>query len=116
MMQHERERGQPGGLISTIGRLIRPYELALLLVGAGAGIVWALVSLTLGFSLSLVQGSGAVRAAVIVFNLPLFLAGWLARGLRLTIIDPSSLVMAAGVGLTLVPIMVCIGAERWRAG
>lgn len=115
MMRHEREGGQPGGVISTIGRLIRPYELALLLVGAGAGILWALVSLTLGFSLSLVQGSGAVRAAVIVFNLPLHLAGWAARALHLTVIDPSGLVMAAGVALTLDPIVVWIGAERWRA-
>lgn len=115
MMRHESGGGEGGRVMSTAGRLVRPHELALVLLGAGAGILWALISLTLGFSLSLVQGSGAVRRAGIIFNLPLFLAGWLAYALHLTIIDPSGLVMAAGVALTLVPIVVWIGAERWQA-
>jgi hypothetical protein len=114
MMRHE-SGGEGGHVMSTAGRLIRPHELALVLLGAGAGVLWALISLTLGFSLSLVEGSVAVRGAGIIFNLPLYLAGWLAYALHLTIIDPSGLVMAAGVALTLVPVAVWIGAERWQA-
>ncbi len=101
--------------MSTAGRLVRPHELALVLLGAGAGVLWALTSLTLGLSLSAVQAAGAARAVVVVLDLPLFLAGWAARTLHLNIIDPSGLVMAAGVALTLVPIVVWIGAERWQA-
>lgn len=115
MMRHEAGGSEAGRVMSTAGRLVRPHELALVLLGAGAGILWALVSLTLGLSWSTVQGSGAVRGAAIVLNLPLHLAGWLAYALHLTVIDPSGLVMAAGVALTLVPIVAWIGAERWRA-
>lgn len=115
MMRHEAGGSEGGRVMSTAGRLVRPHELALVLLGAGAGILWALVSLTLGLSWSAVQAAGVVRGAVVVLDLPLFLAGWAARTLHLNIIDPSALVMAAGVALTLVPIVAWIGAERWRA-
>jgi hypothetical protein len=102
------------GRLSTVGRLIRPDELALLLLGAGAGILWALLSLTLGLSPSLLQAPGAVRAGVIVLRLPLVVAGWVASALHLTAIDPSALVMAVGVALTLVPVVIWLVADRWR--
>jgi hypothetical protein len=100
--------------MSTAGRLIRPDELALILLSAGAGILWALLSLTLGLSLPLVQTSGAVRAALIALSVPLFVGGWVARGLHLTVIDPSGLVMVAGVTVTLAPVVIWTGIQRWR--
>ena len=113
-MRDESEGSQTGGEMSTVGRLIRSDELALLLLGAGAGILWALLSLTLGLSPSWLQASAAVRAALIALNLPLYVAGWVARALHLTVIDPSGLVMAAGLVVTLVPVVIWIGIQRWR--
>jgi hypothetical protein len=101
-------------VMSTEGRLIRPDELALLLLGGGAGILWALLSLTLGLSQFFLQASGAMRIPAIVLSLPLHLASWVARALHLTAIDPSGFVMASGVAVTLVPVVIWIAIQRWR--
>jgi hypothetical protein len=114
MMRHESGGSLAGGVMSTASRLIRPHELALVLLGAGAGILWALLSLALGFSQYFVQASGAVRVPAIVLNLPLHLTTWVARALHLTAIDPSGLVMAAGVTVTLIPVVIWLGIQRWR--
>lgn len=113
-MRHESGGSLAGEVMSTAGRLIRPDELALVLLGAGAGILWALLSLTLGLSQALAQASVAVRAALIALNLPLYIAGGVARALHLTVIDPSGLVMAVGLAVTLIPIVIWIAIQRWR--
>lgn len=76
--------------------------------------LWALLSLVLGTSPFLVHASGGLRAAVMVLNLALYLAGWVASTLHLTVIDPSAVVVTVAVTVTLVPIAIWLGSERRR--
>jgi hypothetical protein len=113
-MRHKRVASEAGHLISTRGRLLRWDELALVLLGAGAGLLWGLLSVIFGMHLHLAQISAALRVAATLFNLPLSLAWWLGSTLQLPLVDPTGLVMATGATLGVLPAAVWLGLERWR--
>jgi len=52
-MREERTDSEPSQLISTRGRLLRWDEVALVVLGAGAGLLWGLLSLVFGMPLHL---------------------------------------------------------------
>ena len=113
-MRHSRVDSEAGQLISTRGRLLRWDEVAFVLLGAAAGLLWGLLSLVFGMPLHLAQMSAALRVAATVFNLPLSLAWWLGSTLQLPLVDPTGLVMATGATLGVLPVAVWMGIERWR--
>jgi hypothetical protein len=113
-MSHKRVALEAGQLISTRGRLLRWDELALVVLGAAAGLLWGLLSLILGMPLHLAQISGPLRVAATLLNLPLSLAWWLGSTLQLPLVDPIGLVMATGAILGLLPSGAWLGFERWR--
>jgi len=113
-MRQERTGSEPSQLISTRGRLLRWDELALVVLGTGAGLLWGLLSLVFGMPLHLAQMSGPLRVAATVFNLPLSLAWWSGSTLQLPLVDPTGLVMATGATLGVLPVAVWLGVERWR--
>jgi len=113
-MRHNRVDSEAGQLILTRGRLLGWDEVALVLLGAAAGLLWGLLSLVFGMPLHLAQMSAALQVAATVFNLPLSLAWWLGSTLQLPVVDPTGLVMATGATVGVLPVAVWLGVERWR--
>ncbi len=113
-MRREQIDSEAGQIISTRGHPFRWDELAFVLLGSAGGLAWGLTSLIFGMPLHLAQVPAPVRAAAILFNLPLSLAGWLGSTLQLPLVDPTGLVMATGATLGLVPMAAWLGFERWR--
>jgi hypothetical protein len=95
-------------------RLVRDYEWMLVLMTAGGGYLWGILSLFVGFSWTFVEATGVLRAVLTVFTVPLYVAYWLGSTLRLSVIDPSGVIIATGVILGLIPGVVCLGVLRWR--
>jgi hypothetical protein len=94
-------------------RLIRDYEWMLLLMAAGGGVLWGMLSLFVGFSWRLVEAAGMLRVVLTVFTVPLYVAYWLGSALRLSVTDPSGVVIATGMILGLIPGVVCLGVLRY---
>jgi hypothetical protein len=100
---------------SITGRLPGWDGLAVVLLGAGAGLLWGLVSLIFGMFLHLAPISAPLRVAAALFTLPLSLAWWLGSTLQLPLVDPTGLVLATGTTLGVLPVVAWLGVERWRA-
>jgi hypothetical protein len=95
-------------------RLVRDYEWMLLLMAVGGGLLWGVLSLFMGFSWRFVEAAGVLRIVLTVFTAPLHVAYWLGSMLRLSVTDPSGVVIATGAILGLIPGVVCLGVLRWR--
>ena len=113
-MRQTRTGSETSRLDSTTARLLRQEELAFVLMGCGAGLLWGLLSLIFGMPLHLAQISAAPRVAAALFTLPLSLAWWLGSTLQLPLGDPTGLVMATGTTLGVLPVAAWLGVERWR--
>jgi hypothetical protein len=114
-MRRPRTGPETGQLGSDAGRFLRWDELALVLLGAGAELLWGLVSLIFGMFLHLAPISAPLRVAAALFTLPLSLAWWLGSTLQLPLVDPTGLVLATGTTLGVLPVVAWLGVERWRA-
>ena len=93
---------------------VRDYEWPLLLLAVGGGVLWGVLSLLLGFSWFFIEARGVLRAVLTVIALPLEVAYWVGNTMRLSVTDPSGVVIATGVMLGLVAGVVCLGVLRWR--
>ena len=96
------------------GGLVRDHEWAFLLLACAGGSAWGLVSLVVGLSSSFVGSSGLVRVVLTALCLPLEVAQWLGRILRLPAVDPTGLVMASGGLLALIAAAAFLAVLRWR--
>jgi len=94
--------------------LVRDYEWMLLLMSVGGGLFWGVLSLFVGFSWSFVEATGVLRVVLTVFAVPLYVAYWLGSTLRLSVTDPSGVVIATGLILGLISGGGCLAVLRWR--
>ena len=92
----------------------RYYQWMWLLLAASVGGVWGLTSLVVGLSWPYVHASSAIRAALAVASLPVLLTFWVGAHLHISVHDPSALVVLVGVVLGLIPLLACLGVQRWR--
>lgn len=93
------------------GPLFRAGDAALLLLSGGLGLLWGLGSLLLVFSWDFASSTGTLRAVLALLALPFYGAAQLARLLPLSIIDPSGVTIASGLGLALG--LVVVSLLRW---
>jgi hypothetical protein len=114
MMGEGRLEEESCRLTSILRALVRPEEQVLVLLGAGGGLLWGLLSLVVGLSEPLVPASGPLHLAISIINLPLSLGWWLGSTVQPPFVDPSGLVMVTGAVLGIFPVMVWLGIDRWQ--
>jgi hypothetical protein len=101
--------------MSTMDRgWVRGHEWPLLLLAIGGGVLWAVVSLLLGFSWFFIQARGVLRAVLTLMVLPLDVANWLGSTMQLSVTDPLGVVVATGVIMGSAVGGVCLAVLRWR--